>query len=118
MTDFITSESFPTKKQWNRIVNEAVQRQAELAWSENLNQKPVLKLYMQEHQHLHISFWYEIWDFVPMNSNIIVDVIRLLCGSVKIDGIRIENYSCLHSFYCSFRQSVLLILYIMLFYIV
>jgi hypothetical protein len=37
-------------------------------------------------------------------SNIVVDVIRLLCGSLKIDGIRIENYNCLHSFYCSFCQ--------------
>ena len=49
-------------------------------------------------------FWYEIWDFAPMNSNIVVDVIRLLCDSLKIDGIRIENYNCLHSFYCSFCQ--------------
>jgi hypothetical protein len=40
MTDFITSE---TKE--------------ELAWSEKLNQKPVLKLYTQAHQHLDISFW-------------------------------------------------------------
>ena len=104
VTDFITSESFPTKKQWKRIVNEAVQRKEELAWSENLNQKPVLKLYTQAHQHLHISFWYEIWDFAPMNSNIVVDVICLLCGSLKIVGIRIENYNCLHSFYCSFCQ--------------
>ncbi len=31
VTDFITSESFPTKKQWKRIVNEAVQRKEELA---------------------------------------------------------------------------------------
>jgi hypothetical protein len=104
VTNFITSESFPTKKQWKRIVNEAVQRKEELAWSEKLNQKPVLKLYMQAHQHLNISFWYEIWDFAPMDSNIVVDVIRLLCGSLKIDGIRIENYNCLHSFYCSFCQ--------------
>jgi hypothetical protein len=97
MADFITSESFPTKKHWERIVNEAVQGKEELAWSEKLNQKPVLKLYMQAHQHLDISFWYEIWDFSPMNSNIVVDVIRLLYGSLKIVGIRIENYNCLHS---------------------
>jgi hypothetical protein len=57
MTDFITSESFPTKKHWKRIVNEAVQGKEELAWSEKLNQKPVLKLCMQAYQHLDISFW-------------------------------------------------------------
>jgi hypothetical protein len=63
MTDFITSESFPTKKQWKRIVNEVVQRKEDLAWSEKLNQNSVLKLYMQAHQHLSISFLYEIWGF-------------------------------------------------------
>jgi hypothetical protein len=57
MMDIITSESFPTKNNWKRIVTEAVQGKEELAWSEKPNQKPVLKLYMQAHQHLNTSFW-------------------------------------------------------------
>ncbi|CAB4032950.1 Hypothetical predicted protein [Paramuricea clavata] len=101
-TDFYTIREFSDEMQWKRIVNEVVQRKEELTWSEKLNQKPVLKLYMQADHYLNISFWYEIWDFAPINSNIVVDVIRLLCGSFKIDSIRIKNYNCLLSFYCSF----------------
>jgi hypothetical protein len=29
-------------------------------WSEKRHQKPVLKLYMQVHQHLDINVWYKI----------------------------------------------------------
>ena len=110
MNDFVTSESFPTKKHWKRIVNEALQGKEELVWSEKLNQKPVLKLYIYIYIYGRISifrdigFLYEIWDFAPINSNIVVDVIRLPCASLKIDDIRIDNYNSLHSFYCSFCQ--------------
>jgi hypothetical protein len=33
---------------------------------------------------------YEIWDFAPMNSKIVVHVIRPLCGSLKIDSNRTD----------------------------
>jgi hypothetical protein len=71
MNDFVTSESFPTKKHWKRIVNEALQGKEELVWSEKLNQKPVLKLYiyiyiyMEGYQYLETLVFYMKSGILP-----------------------------------------------------
>jgi hypothetical protein len=63
-----------------------------------------LKNFVSASRFIDINFWYKIWDFVRLNSKITVDIIRLLCESLKIECNRIEN--CSHLFYLSFVLSL------------
>ena len=89
--DFIENDCFPLKESLKKVVNNAIFKREESIWSEKINQKPVLKLYLCAHPSLQLSKWYEVWDYSPTDSQMVVDVIRLLCGSLKINNDRLGN---------------------------
>ena len=37
------------------------------------------------HPRLQISAWHEIWNYSPKNYKAVIDVVRLLCGSLTVN---------------------------------
>lgn len=91
ITDFIKNECFPSKERWKSIVRTAIGKEEQLVWVNKINQKTGLEFYLIAHPSLHITKWYEVWKHSPTDSKRIIDVIRLICGSLKINNNRLGN---------------------------
>ena len=72
-------------------VRNAIDKKEHLQWINKISGKSGLEFYLAPHPSLHISKWYEAWKYSATDKNRIIDVIRLICGSLTINNNRLGN---------------------------
>lgn len=88
---FICKNSFPTKARWKKIVNEHVYERYNGEWGEKISKNKQLYFYSKVHTKNEVSHWWLLAKRNPHYFKDIINVIRLICGSYKIRGKRIDN---------------------------
>jgi hypothetical protein len=91
LMEFVSTNCFPTKKNWKKIVNLRVYEKYNCVWQEKIKRNKQLYFYSQVNTNNEISEWWLLAKEHPKNLLEITNIIRLLCGSYKIRGKRVSN---------------------------
>ena len=91
LMEFVSTNCFPTKKNWKKIVNLRVYEKYNYVWQEKIKRNKQLYRYSQVNTNNEMSEWWLLAKEYPKNLLEITNVIRLLCGSYKIRGKRVCN---------------------------
>ena len=107
LTEYTLSDRFPSKSPWKKTVNKHIYEYYNNVWQEKISTHGQLKIYAEIHPVNETSSW---WLLAKTNSDYLIqinDVLRLLCGSFKIKGKRV-NKPEIYRDYCDTCSSIYL----------
>lgn len=95
--NFLEDGSFPSNILWKKIVVNEIKATEESGWREKLASKG-LERYLRVHGKLEPLYWYSLLLRYPTIRTGVVTVVRLLCGSFLVNGMRLNEivfpYEC------------------------
>ena len=91
LTTYILTNDFPIKPLWKKTVNKHVREQYDRVWREKISKNNQLYLYSKVHTKNEVSHWWIIARKNPSFMKEINNVIRLICGSYKVRGKRVDH---------------------------
>ena len=101
ITEFLQEDYFPTKTTWKKIVKKAIYENDHCEWVDKIARKKELKFYRWSQPCITMSNWYDLWKYG--HSKQIIDILRLLCGSLTLKKERFGNPGTLNGI-CSACQ--------------
>ena len=103
VTEFLRNDKFPVKIIWKKIVKKAVYESDHYEWVDKIERKKELELYLWSQPCISLSIWYDLWKCGQ--SKQIIDILRLLCGSLTVNKDRFGNPGTLNGI-CSACQGL------------
>ena len=91
LTTYILTNDFPIKPLWKKTVNKHVREHYDRVWREKISKNNQLYLYSKVHTKNEVSHWWIIARKNPSFMKEINNVIRLICGSYKVRGKRVDH---------------------------
>ena len=91
LTAYTLSDQFPSKSAWKKTVKKHIYEYYNNIWQEKISTHGQLKIYAEIHPVNAISPWWLLARTNPDYMKQINDVLRLLCGSFKIKGKRVNK---------------------------
>ncbi|CAB4026160.1 Hypothetical predicted protein, partial [Paramuricea clavata] len=88
---YILTNDFPIKTLWKKTVNKHVREQYDRVWRQKISKNNQLYLYSKVHTKNEVSHWWIIARKNPSFMKEINNVIRLICGSYKVRGKRVDH---------------------------